>query len=152
MRVQAYRNLNCKAGVVQWSIYSPTLRCVIAHCDELVMEDCTFTVNEAALHRMRHVLHKRNVVAWVSGTLLHVEGLRPAGRTERGTEAYQELVAGLTEPDPMDIALLNVPSGTGIRFEPWTMDTFQLPDGTSITDAVIVVLNRLGKCLGWEGA
>lgn len=144
MRVRAYRNLNCKAGLVQWSIYSEQLRCVIGHCDAAYMTGAGFVVDQSAQRYMKDVLKKRWVVGWVAGELLSTQGLRPAGRTERGRAAFGELVdlEGMLQ-GLQPIAGLDV----SVRFDPWTMDQFQdRATGKPVSGTCSVQLMADGGC------
>lgn len=145
MRVLAYRNLNCKAGVVQWSIYSEALKCVIAHCDEIALEHAELVVDPSKLRYMRDVLRKRWVVGWAVGELMGARGLRPAGRTERGRAAFEALTT-LTAP----LAVVKE-RDRQLRFNPWTMDRFEDVTGTPVSAARVVLLMRDGGCWGlWQ--
>ena len=64
MIVRVYRNLHKKC----WSVQEKKSRLILFHCNEIVLKNCKFIVNEAG--RQRVLKEKRkNVHAFIEGTL-----------------------------------------------------------------------------------
>lgn len=111
---EVYRNLRTRS----WSIRIQ--RRVVRRLPDIVLVDVTFVVRPAGVARIR-LRRQREVVAWASGRLVHVEN---EDLPERG--------------------------GIRLLFRPYERLDFHTPDGLSVTRCDLLVLDRDGAAWGWN--